>query len=88
MSYQKKGSAGSNDKSVSVWDISGELDVDSHLGKHPAENGEGIQEDHVLRFAENNNNHVKLLEKLDDISDGAINSCCFSGVDLLATGSG
>lgn len=42
----------------------------------------------MLRFAENNNNEVELLEKLDDISDGAINSCCFYGSDLLATGSG
>lgn len=47
-----------------------------------------IQEHHVVQTAEENNNEVDLLEKLDDISDGAINSCCFCGKDILATGAG
>lgn len=32
-------------------------------------------------------NKIILLEKIDDISEGAINSCCFYKRDLLATGS-
>lgn len=88
MSYHKKGSTGSNDKSILIWDLSGTLKIDSQLRKHSIEDGEGVQEDNVLRYAEGNSNDVELLEKLDDISDGAINSCSFCGTDLLATGSG
>lgn len=76
---------------MSVWDLSGGLNIDSPLSKHQTQqtvNSGNVQEDHVLRFAENNNNEIELLEKLDDISDGAINSCNFCGTDLLATGSG
>lgn len=29
-----------------------------------------------------------LLEKIDDIFEGGVNSCCFNGKELLATGSG
>lgn len=68
-----------------MWDLTGTLTLDSHLSKHQTTD---VQEDSVLRLAETNNNEIELLEKLDDISDGAINSCNFCGRDLLATGSG
>lgn len=83
-----KGSTGSNDKSVAIWDLSGTLNFESNLGKQSIENSESLQESQVVNFAENNDNDLVLLEKLDDIADGAINSCSFYGTDVLATGSG
>lgn len=46
-----------------------------------------IEEQDVVRNAETGNNEVILLEKLDDISEGAVNSCSFFQ-NTLAIGSG
>lgn len=92
-----KGFSGSNDKSVLVWDLTGAVTLDSVLaqslvvqnGGHAALNNSGdVQEHNVVRYAETNDNDVHLLEKLDDIADGAINSCCFCGTNVLATAGG
>nr|XP_023030381.1 WD repeat, SAM and U-box domain-containing protein 1-like isoform X1 [Leptinotarsa decemlineata]XP_023030382.1 WD repeat, SAM and U-box domain-containing protein 1-like isoform X1 [Leptinotarsa decemlineata]XP_023030383.1 WD repeat, SAM and U-box domain-containing protein 1-like isoform X1 [Leptinotarsa decemlineata] len=83
------GSTGSNDRQVIIWDLTGKISTDTELSpfKVTVANAEAISESHL---AQNNNNEDKiaLLEKMDDISEGAINSCSFHGRDLLATGSG
>lgn len=48
---------------------------------------DSIQENDVVLSAETDENEVKLIETIDDISDGAINSCRFFGNEILATGS-
>jgi WD40 repeat protein len=89
------GSTGSNDKLILVWDLTGSLTTDSELVK-PLRLSQtvskfvtdGIPEMQLMRNAENNDNDVKMLEKIDDISDGAINCCSFNNSGVLATGSG
>ncbi|XP_063919485.1 WD repeat, SAM and U-box domain-containing protein 1-like isoform X2 [Zophobas morio] len=85
------GSTGSNDKLILVWDLSGNLTTDSELVKplHLSQNYiGGIPELQLMTNAESNDNEVKLLEKIDDISDGAINCCSFNNNGVLATASG
>jgi WD40 repeat protein len=90
-----EGSTGSNDKLILVWDLTGSLTTDSELVK-PLRLSQtvskfvtdGIPEMQLMRNAENNDNDVKMLEKIDDISDGAINCCSFNNSGVLATGSG
>lgn len=73
-----------------VWDINGNLTLDSELVKvHHQLSGlvhNGVQESRLIENAELDQN-VRLIEKIDDISDSAINTCCFYDEDLLATGS-
>ncbi|KAJ8955720.1 hypothetical protein NQ318_008592 [Aromia moschata] len=80
------GSTGSNDKMVIIWDLMGNLSLDSELF-HQWSLSSGTRE---MQLSENDasTNEVTLLEKIDDITEGAINSCCFFKNDMLATGSG
>lgn len=74
-----------------MWDLSGNLTTDSELVKplHLSQNYiGGIPELQLMTNAESNDNEVKLLEKIDDISDGAINCCSFNNNGVLATASG
>lgn len=76
-----------------VWDLMGNLTLDSEFTKPHMQNYststhlESIKEQDFVRNAETGNSEVTLLEKLDDIAEGAINSCCFSQ-NILAIGSG
>lgn len=49
---------------------------------------DGVPELQLMRNAEFCDNEVKLLEKIDDIAEGSINSCSFNCQGILATGSG
>lgn len=73
-----------------MWDLTGNVTIDTELIKSHHQLGgllnNGIQEDQLIQNAEIDDN-VHLIEKIDDISDSAINSCCFYDDDLLATGS-
>ncbi|XP_019872433.2 WD repeat, SAM and U-box domain-containing protein 1 isoform X2 [Aethina tumida] len=82
--------SGSNDKLLIVWDISGNITTDSELfHQELTYNVPGTPDEmHLVNMSDCDENEVKLLEKIDDISDGAINSCCFYGNEMLATGSG
>lgn len=80
-------STGSNDRQIIVWDLNGNLSLDSEIVKHQKTNVNSDQmhpEVHVTQNVEN----MVLLEKIDDFSDGSINSCCFHSNDLLVVGSG
>ncbi|KAL1513281.1 hypothetical protein ABEB36_002707 [Hypothenemus hampei] len=82
------GSTGSNDKMVLVWDLTGNITQDSDLfTSFPSWNNSGNVERQVAENAVDNN-QCTLVEKIDDIFEGGVNSCCFHGNDLLATGSG
>lgn len=86
-----EGSTGSNDKLILVWDLNGDLTTDSELVKPLRLSFSGlgtIPELQLMQNAESNDNEVKLVEKIDDISEGAINCCSFSNNGVLATGSG
>lgn len=72
-----------------IWDLTGNITLDSHLVKSFALIGnalQNLQEMQVVKNAESSET-FELLEKIDDISEGAINSCNFFGNTLLATGS-
>lgn len=78
---------------MSVWDLHGRLDIASDVTRSVFHNtsfelDNGIEEHRVVQHAEDDNTDVILIQKMDDIADGAINSCCFHGLDILATGSG
>ncbi|XP_017783076.1 PREDICTED: WD repeat, SAM and U-box domain-containing protein 1 isoform X2 [Nicrophorus vespilloides] len=83
--------SGSNDKSVIIWDLSGELNLNSEMVKAHHQLGclldGGDQENRMVMNAESEENSVTLIEKLDDIFEGAINSCSFHGDSMVATGS-
>lgn len=87
-------SAGSNDKTTLVWSLIESVKLDSELIK-PSDQilvalnaAQGsVQETEVVRHTQLNND-VQLIETLDDISEGAINSCRFFGNNTLATASG
>lgn len=64
----------------------GHLTLDSELN-HFA-NFNGLTESSLMENNDVNDNEVTILEKIDDIAEGAINSCTFYQKDLLATGSG
>lgn len=61
--------------------------IHHQLGSLLNNGGNNVQ--HEERLIENSglDETVQLIEKIDDISDSAINSCCFYDNDLLATGS-
>ncbi|CAG9853569.1 unnamed protein product [Phyllotreta striolata] len=80
--------SGSNDKSIIVWDMTGNLTVDSELNQFNFHGTDQATENHLIENNNDNANMVTLLEKVDDIAEGTINSCCFYGKDLLAIGSG
>ncbi|CAH0551749.1 unnamed protein product [Brassicogethes aeneus] len=83
--------SGSNDKMLIIWNINGTLTTDSELFHQEISVSNLIgqpQELQMVQFSETGDNEAKLIEKIDDIADGAINSCCFFGNDVLATGSG
>lgn len=75
-----------------MWDLRGGLTADSPLVKPHRLSGSflswRIPETELMRNAESSDNEVKLLEKIDDTIDGAINSCSFNKNGILATGSG
>lgn len=48
----------------------------------------GAVERQLMENTDVENNECTLLDKIDDIFEGGVNSCCFYGKDLLATGSG
>lgn len=64
----------------------GHLSLDSELNHFVNHNG--LTETRLMENNDVNDNEVTLLEKIDDIAEGAINSCSFYQKDLLATGSG
>lgn len=89
---------GSNDRSVIVWDLTGNnLTLDSKLVRQPAalsqsaidnqDNDPANQEQKFVNYAENSGNDVTLIATLDD-HGGAVNSVAFYGNNLLASGSG
>ncbi|OXU21700.1 hypothetical protein TSAR_012428 [Trichomalopsis sarcophagae] len=86
---------GSNDKRVIVWDLTGNLSLDSELVRHSSvklQNNEKlektlIQETEVVKHAETSGNDVKLIQRLDD-HNGAVNSVAMFGNRLIASGSG
>ncbi|CAH1163015.1 unnamed protein product [Phaedon cochleariae] len=84
------GSTGSNDKQVIVWDLKGNLTLDSELNHFRTISAfaDGVSENQMAENVDPNGNKVTLLEKLDDVAEGTINSCSFYGNSLLATGSG
>ncbi|CAG9820459.1 unnamed protein product [Phaedon cochleariae] len=82
--------SGSNDKQVIVWDLKGNLTLDSELNHFRTISAfaDGVSENQMAENVDPNGNKVTLLEKLDDVAEGTINSCSFYGNSLLATGSG
>lgn len=89
---------GSNDRSVIVWDLTGNnLTIDSKLGRHSdqilsideknSDNIDEVKERKVVNYVENSGQDVKLLSTLDD-HGGAVNSVAFRGNDMLASASG
>ncbi|XP_072396788.1 WD repeat, SAM and U-box domain-containing protein 1-like [Diabrotica undecimpunctata] len=79
--------SGSNDKNIIIWDTTDSLTLDSEMNQY-SHNGDRISETHLFPIENDNANIVMLLEKLDDVLEGSVNSCCFSGKNLLALGSG
>ncbi|XP_060523216.1 WD repeat, SAM and U-box domain-containing protein 1-like isoform X2 [Cylas formicarius] len=79
--------SGSNDKSVIVWDLNGDLSMESELFTPIAVHTHGVVETHLVENSDSESSEVKVVEKIDDIFDAGVNSCCFHG-NLLATGSG
>ncbi|CAB0039709.1 unnamed protein product, partial [Trichogramma brassicae] len=83
---------GSNDKKVIVWDLTGNLSLDSEVLRHNGgvklHNSEKslIQETDVVKHAETSGNDVKLIQKLDE-HNGAVNSVCMFGNRLVASAS-
>ncbi|CAH1113976.1 unnamed protein product [Psylliodes chrysocephalus] len=80
--------SGSNDKSIIVWDMTGNITFDSELDQYNLHSNEQVRENGLFENNNENLETVTLLDKIDDIAEGAINSCCFYGKDLLAIGSG
>ncbi|CAH1966828.1 unnamed protein product [Acanthoscelides obtectus] len=82
--------SGSNDKLIIIWDLSGNLTLDSELRhSHNSVSGEsGLHESALAQNLDSSANEVVVLEKNDEVADGAVNSCHFHGKDLLAIGSG
>lgn len=70
--------------------MTGTLTKDSVLDRFRLSlpNVAGIHENQLVANPDINENDVKLVEKIDDIAEGAINSCNFYGKRILATGSG
>ncbi|XP_018335073.1 nuclear distribution protein nudF [Agrilus planipennis] len=81
--------SGSNDKSVLVWDVNGNLTLDSQIVKLSTVLQGAFENTaaNELRLAENVGITFTLVEKLDDIAEAAINSCHFSVNNILVTGS-
>lgn len=86
--YNFKKLVGSNDKSIIVWDMTGNITFDSELDQYNLHSNEQVRENGLFENNNENLETVTLLDKIDDIAEGAINSCCFYGKDLLAIGSG
>ncbi|XP_056633756.1 WD repeat, SAM and U-box domain-containing protein 1-like [Diorhabda sublineata] len=78
--------SGSNDKSIIIWDTTDNLTLESDLNQ-PNNYFDRISENDLFQDDNNDNNKVTLIEKIDDLVDGSINSCCFHGKRLLAIGS-
>ncbi|KAL3278537.1 hypothetical protein HHI36_024256 [Cryptolaemus montrouzieri] len=79
--------SGSNDRQIIIWDLNGNLSIDSELfkqGEISYSTEYTCPEIHVSQNVE----HMEILEKLDDVVDGSINSCSFYGNTLLGIGSG
>lgn len=83
------GSTGSNDKAVIIWDLLGHVSMDTELFMPIiSPNANGVVEMQLMQNSDIDLNECKLLEKIDDVFEGGLNSCCFYGKDMLATGSG
>ncbi|XP_030764890.1 WD repeat, SAM and U-box domain-containing protein 1-like isoform X2 [Sitophilus oryzae] len=80
--------SGSNDKVLIVWDLTGNIDLDTELFAPISSPNGGVFEVQMSQSSNLDNNDPVLLEKIDDIFEGGVNSCCFHGTNLLATGSG
>ncbi|KAF5304695.1 hypothetical protein FQA39_LY09472 [Lamprigera yunnana] len=81
--------SGSNDKTIIVWGLTEGITLESRLVKPfalVANALNNIQELQVVKNAESSEN-FELVEKMDDVAEGAINSCNFHGNNLLAIGS-
>lgn len=78
---------GSNDRQVIVWDLNGNLSLDCEIVKHQKTNGSSDYVHSEVHVSQNVDN-MQLLEKIDDLADGSINSCCFHPNGLLVIGSG
>ncbi|XP_065166675.1 WD repeat, SAM and U-box domain-containing protein 1-like isoform X3 [Atheta coriaria] len=84
MSLIISGSTGSNDKSVIIWDMTSALTLESELKTHAMARAEGVQEEMVMNADAQDT--VELVEKIEDLFEGAINSCSIFNT-LVATGS-
>ncbi|XP_048523830.1 WD repeat, SAM and U-box domain-containing protein 1 isoform X3 [Dendroctonus ponderosae] len=80
--------SGSNDKLVIVWDLTGKISLNNELFALINSNSNGVVETQIMDTTNRDSNECSLLEKIDDIFEGGVNSCCFNGKELLATGSG
>ncbi|XP_050306256.1 WD repeat, SAM and U-box domain-containing protein 1-like isoform X2 [Anthonomus grandis grandis] len=79
--------SGSNDKLVIIWDLTGNITLETDLVM-PLVSPSGAVETQLAENSVGQSSECELLEKIEDIFDGGVNSCCFYGKDLLATGSG
>ncbi|XP_076268665.1 WD repeat, SAM and U-box domain-containing protein 1-like isoform X2 [Rhynchophorus ferrugineus] len=80
--------SGSNDKMIIVWDLTGNVTLASELFTSILSPNNGAIEMQLTQSGNTENGDVVLLEKIDDVYEGGVNSCSFYGTDLLATGSG
>ncbi|KAK9884031.1 hypothetical protein WA026_004964 [Henosepilachna vigintioctopunctata] len=79
--------SGSNDRQIIIWDLNGNLSVQSELVKYlPTQSNTDNchPEVHVAQNMES----MEIIEKMEDVADGSINSCCFYKNLLLGIGSG
>lgn len=81
-----KGSTGSNDKLVLVWDLTGHVTANTELFV-PLFSPDVVEGHMIENTGLRGSDECVLLEKVDNFESG-VNSCCFYGKDLLATGSG
>lgn len=80
-----EGSTGSNDKLVVVWDLTGH--VTAHTELFVPLLSSDVVECQMIENTQRASAECVLLEKVDNFESG-VNSCCFYGKNLVATGSG
>lgn len=84
MSYLSKGS---NDKSVIIWDITGNVTLDYEFVKSAALTNDNMQENAVAKLGENRENDVTLLQHVRNVHSISINCCDINKNMILATAS-